>query len=237
MTRLLVSARNLAEARLALECGVDLIDLKEPTRGALGPVDADEAARVVDFIAGRVPVSVALGELADFIDGSNSNVGLAPSLAVSRRVEFAKLGLARCASRPDWPSEWRRWTESLPTATSPVAVIYADGAAVDAPPAEAILEVAGAAKCRAVLVDTAIKDGRTLLDHWSLSKLRQFTARLRAIGAMSVVGGSLNIDTIPQVAACGVDYIAVRGAVCEGPRTGTLCPMKLAALRKLLRVD
>ena len=40
MTRLVISVRNVAEAIAAAAGGADLIDLKEPNRGALGRVDA-----------------------------------------------------------------------------------------------------------------------------------------------------------------------------------------------------
>ena len=37
MTRLLVSVRSAEEAEIALAGGADVIDVKEPRRGALGP--------------------------------------------------------------------------------------------------------------------------------------------------------------------------------------------------------
>ena len=66
MTRLLVSVRSLDEARVALEAGVDLIDLKEPARGPLGAVDLEVVEAVSQFVASRVPTSTALGELIDW---------------------------------------------------------------------------------------------------------------------------------------------------------------------------
>ena len=66
MTGLLVSVRSAAEARIALEAGADLIDVKEPRRGALGAADPAVWKDVCRAVAGRVPVSVALGELVGF---------------------------------------------------------------------------------------------------------------------------------------------------------------------------
>ena len=63
MTRLLVSVRSADEARTALAAGVDLIDVKEPARGSLGAASPGVVADVVGAVAGRVPVSAALGEL------------------------------------------------------------------------------------------------------------------------------------------------------------------------------
>lgn len=229
MTRLLVSVRNLAEARTALASGVDLIDLKEPSRGALGSVASAVVDEVVEFIAGRVPVSVALGELAEL----PSDPG--PALAISRGVVYVKAGLARCAARSDWQHQLRRLSQSLPSTTSTVAVVYADAAQVGAPGVDEILEAAVLASCRAVLVDTAVKDGRSLVDHWSPSVLKQFIDAVRNRGLTCVVGGSLTVETIPAVAACGADYVAVRGAACEGGRNGTISGERIRELRAALR--
>ena len=40
-TRVLASVRSLEEARIALDAGVDINDLKAPARGALGAVEPD----------------------------------------------------------------------------------------------------------------------------------------------------------------------------------------------------
>src|SRR3954469_22907203 len=64
-TRLLVSVRSAAEAEAALAGGADIIDVKEPSRGSLGMADETVIQDVVATVAGRAPVSVALGDLAD----------------------------------------------------------------------------------------------------------------------------------------------------------------------------
>src|SRR5690242_4202542 len=65
MAHLLVSVRSPAEAVAALEGGAALIDVKEPSRGPLGRADEDTITAIVQTVAGRRPVSVALGELLD----------------------------------------------------------------------------------------------------------------------------------------------------------------------------
>src|SRR5438045_845951 len=60
---LLVSVRSAAEAEAALEGGAAVIDVKEPANGPLGRADDETIAAVVRRVAGRRPVSAALGEL------------------------------------------------------------------------------------------------------------------------------------------------------------------------------
>lgn len=225
MTRLLVSVRDVAEARTALEVGVDLLDLKEPNRGPLGAVNATTVREVVDLVAGRVPVSIALGELLDLPTDPRS------SLAISRGIAYIKLGLAGCTSHPNWISRWQEIIDAAPPSAAPVAVIYADGASVAAPSAEEILEAASQVGCRAVLVDTAVKNGRGLLDHWPPALLREFLAAARERRLTTVIGGGLTLETIPIAAASGPDYVAVRGAACSGSRTSALCAVALRAVK------
>src|SRR5215469_12623731 len=91
MTRLLVSVRSAAEAEAALRGGAALIDVKEPAHGPLGRASDEVIEEVVRVVAGRLPVSAALGELIDnFADVLPSCIG---SLA------YLKWGLSRSA---DW---------------------------------------------------------------------------------------------------------------------------------------
>ena len=53
MTRLLVSVRNVEEAQIAIAEGVDLIDVKEPSRGALGAADPVTLKAIARCVAGR----------------------------------------------------------------------------------------------------------------------------------------------------------------------------------------
>src|SRR5690242_18461623 len=63
LMKLLVSVRSAAEAQAALTGGASLIDVKEPARGSLGRADAATLTDVLRMVAGRRPVSAALGEL------------------------------------------------------------------------------------------------------------------------------------------------------------------------------
>jgi uncharacterized protein (UPF0264 family) len=213
MSKLLISVRSAAEARVACACGADLIDVKEPARGALGAADRVTIDEVLGEVSGRRPVSVALGEL--------------PAAAVleksfADRVRYAKFGLAGCRSLPDWVKRWELAIASLPERVTPVAVVYADWQIADAPgPAEVVAHAARLG-CGAVLVDTFEKSRGTLLAHLGIRDLGRFIARLRSAGLVSVVAGGLRYADVGHVAALEPDYVGVRGAACVGDRTGAL---------------
>src|SRR5438128_1572682 len=71
---LLVSVRSAAEAEIAIGAGAALIDVKEPSRGPLGRADDTTIAAVVKQVAGRRPVSAALGELPAYEETRSARV-------------------------------------------------------------------------------------------------------------------------------------------------------------------
>lgn len=214
MTRLLISVRSVEEARLALAGGAHLIDVKEPARGALGAADAATIRDVVEMVDGRVPVSAALGELAD-----------PQSLDRCRHLppcQFAKLGMAGMNRRADWRQRWAEALELLPTSVSPVAVAYADAEAADAPPVEEILDTGMRLGCSALLIDTWDKSHGALIDYLDSLRITALAMETGSAGMLFVLAGSLRRSHFPQLLRTRPDYVGVRGAVCEGGRGGTL---------------
>jgi uncharacterized protein (UPF0264 family) len=50
-----------------------------------------------------------------------------------------------------------------------------------------------------------------------------------------VLGGSLDLASLPEVLAWRPDYVAFRGAACSGPRDGKLDSTRLASLVEAVR--
>jgi dihydroneopterin aldolase len=63
--QLLVSVSNEAEAAAALEGGADLIDAKDPSSGALGAVSIAVFEKIAATVAGRRPLTAAIGDAID----------------------------------------------------------------------------------------------------------------------------------------------------------------------------
>lgn len=223
MTALLASVRSREEAALALAGGADLIDLKEPRRGALGALPPETAAELVRFVAGRRPVSATLGDLpmvpallraaaertaasgADYI-----KVGLfssSQSLACVRALE----PLARRGCRL-------------------VAVLFADQA-----PDWAWLPEIAAAGFSGVMLDTADKNRGGLRIHLDDGTLAGFMGHARVRGLTVGLAGSLREEDIGPLKALAPDFLGFRGALCgKGERTGEIDPARIAAVRARL---
>lgn len=226
MTKLLVSVRDVAEAEIAFSAGADLIDIKEPRHGSLGAADAQTTQAICARFSGRALLSAALGELLAERSG-NSAVPV-------DGLRFAKLGLAGCGKLSDWPERWRVGLAGWPSSIRPVAVIYADAHA-ESPSEQEVVAVGQRLGCAAALVDTFDKSQGGLFAHWSLERVAAFIEQCRAHGLISVVAGSLSLETIRDVLPLRPDYVAVRGAACEGPRTSTVSAARIAELVELVR--
>lgn len=205
MSQLLVSVRSVVEARVALRNGAGLIDVKEPANGALGRADQTTIDGVVRCIAGRLPVSAAMGELD--VDSPES----LPSCGLS----YVKFGLAGWRG-----SAWRRALRQVQRLVAPdcrlVAVAYVDWRRAGSPSPEAVCDFACTHACGAFLLDTWEKDGSTLPDWLPSSRLRKLMDRCRQDGVAVALAGSLGLMEIERLRDLEPDWFAVRGAVCRG---------------------
>jgi uncharacterized protein (UPF0264 family) len=216
---LLVSVRSADEAEAALAGGAALIDVKEPEHGSLGCADAATVAAVLRAVAGRRPVSAALGELTEKGSGSFSRISeKEPDPFSIASLAFVKWGLAGCCGRPDWPDELRRAADRLPPGCRPVAVAYADWRRAAAPPLDDVCAFACTRRWSAFLIDTWGKDGTTLLDWLSPDQLAELLARCRSAGVPVALAGSLGAEQLRQLRPLRPDWFAVRGAACGGGR-------------------
>ena len=227
--QLLVSVRSASEAEAALAGGADVIDVKDPSRGALGRADDAVVNSVCGAIAGRRPVSAALGELLDFR-------GTAPS-----GVAYVKCGLAGLANDDSWSRHWSGFREATAPAHA-VVVAYADWQCAQAPPLDHVVAFALRQPGSILLVDTCCKDksiqGRraTLFDWLPLPWLTNLIRTVHEAKGRIALAGSLGHGEIEQLRGLEPDWIAVRGAACEASDRGAAIEReRVRRIKSLLR--
>lgn len=247
----MVSVRNLAEARIAWESGVDLIDLKEPSAGPLGAVSPAVRSEVASWFSspahlGDLPTrpnraawSLALGELLDRENAGNGGIDTLPSdpLCTAGGTSFfrwAKFGLSGCATRPGWERVWQAAASRVPPGVELVAVAYADALEAGSPSPQQVLEFAARVGARVCLLDTWDKAGGSLPERIPLPELVQLVQSARAAGIRMALAGSLDLAAIEAILPLEPDWIAVRGAACDGGRSGRVSEEKIAAIRRCL---
>lgn len=222
--RLLVSVRDANEARAALAGSVDILDIKEPSRGALGAApEVWEVVRALAAQAGAVSCSAALGELNDW-SWLNQRAGVLSRLHGG--FAFAKVGFAGERPRRDWAERFQQLAAWLaPVALVPTA--YADANEAEAPSPHALLALARACRVPYLLLDTCGKRLR-LREQMDLRDLRVLARGCRDANIGLAIAGSLRLEDIPELVDVGADIIAVRGAVCQdGLRTAAIDPARV----------
>jgi uncharacterized protein (UPF0264 family) len=210
-TGLLVSVRSAEEAEAALTGGADLIDIKNPERGSLGKADDDVIAAVVRQVADRCPVSAAMGELSEWIDGNEMPI-------ICEGLAWVKFGLAGCRSRPDWRDrlgDLRRRVEENSSCRL-VVTAYADWRRAAAPSTDEVVSFALVERAAALLIDTWGKDGSTLLEWTRLGDLLNICNHFRQAGIPIALSGALGRWQIRELRQAQPTWFAVRGNACSG---------------------
>lgn len=232
---LLASVADLAEMRLALAGGADIVDLKDPARGALGawaPARLREAVALWQAEGGNARLSATAG------DQPLDPVAMARAVrqVAETGVPIVKIGLpaARDAGEAAALEASIRALgagaagDALPPFHL-IAVLFADQR-----PDFALLPMLWNAGFSGAMLDTADKAAGSLGAHLPHDELARFVESARALGLMTGLAGSLRLDDVASLAAIGPDYLGFRGALCAAGRTGALDPARLAAVRTAL---
>jgi (5-formylfuran-3-yl)methyl phosphate synthase len=227
--RLLVSVVDAGEARDAATAGADIVDVKNPAEGSLGAPSPAVIADIRAAVPAALPVSAAIGDMPNL----PGTAALAALGAAHSGAGFVKVGLWGASTEAEAVALLRTVREAARDAAV-VAGAYADARRVaHAPLAPQLLpRVAHAAGVELCLLDTAIKDGRGLLDWLSPEALTALVDEAHALGLEVALAGALRAEDLPIVGAAGADIVGVRSAACaDGRRSGALDPSRVRALR------
>ena len=211
MTAFLASVRSAAEARLVLQAGVDVLDVKEPHAGALGAVSDATLREIVSCAARATPVSATIGDLplapeqlSPVIERTWQagvdivKVGVFAD-AVSERVLSLLAGFCAQGMRivlVYFAEQWRGEQDSESLRQSGVT---------------------------GVMLDTRDKSSGSLTTKLTRAKLADFVRQARQAGLVAGLAGSLREAEITELLALAPDYLGFRGALCgAGGRTANV---------------
>ena len=234
--RLLVSVRSEEEARAALAGGADIIDAKEPSRGALGAVEIGVLREIVSVVNGLRPVSAALGD-----SGDSEWLAASAEAAAEAGATFVKVGFADVRDAVAVRARLACVMEGALRPSTPcamVAVAYADWDEVGGAAPQTVLAAAAAEGAMGVLVDTVRKDGAGLFRCLGRAALESLVREARARSLMVALAGRITIEDLSFAYEAGAEIAGVRGAACEGGREGHVQESRvreLVSARDLLR--
>jgi uncharacterized protein (UPF0264 family) len=229
--RLLVSVVDADEAGQAAAAGADIVDVKNPAEGSLGAPTPAVIEAVRAAVPAELPVSAAIGDMPDL----PGTAALAAHGAARSGATYVKVGLWGVSTEPDAVALLRAVREGATGATV-VAAAYADARRVAHAPLapELLVGVSRAAGVRVCLLDTAVKDGRGLLEWLSPDALASLVGDAHAAGLEVALAGALRAEDLPAIRATGADIAGVRSAACvEGRRSGPLDAARVRALREV----
>ena len=228
--RLLVSVTDAGEARVAVDAGVDIVDVKNPAEGALGAPGPGVLKRVREVVPPERPLSAAIGDLPNL----PGTAALAALGAARSGAAFVKLGLCGTSSTDEAVAVLRAARDAVDGSATVVAAAYADAERVPGrplPPGD-MVEAARRAGVGGCLLDTGIKDGRGLFEWLTPQALEALVERAHAAGLEMALAGGLQVEDLSMVRASGADIAGVRAAACrDGRRTGPLDTDRIARLR------
>lgn len=222
MTGMLASVNSLPEALLALAAKVDIIDLKEPSRGALGALDVSLVREIVQVIQGRCPVSATVGDLPMHAE----TLAAAVTTMAATGVDFVKIGFF-----PD--GDYQPVINALAALVQDsalIAVLFADKQ-----PDFGLLPALKAAGFAGVMLDTMDKASGSLTAVLSAEEIQAFVAQARSQRLLCGLAGSLRREDVADLLSHQADYLGFRGALCEQHnRVAELSPAALMAIRQLI---
>jgi uncharacterized protein (UPF0264 family) len=228
--KLLVSVTHESEAVTAIDGGADIIDAKDPTRGPLGALALPVFRLVVAAVGQKTPVTAALGDATD--EQSTADMVLAYGDAGAGVVKIGFAGI----------TDVGRVTALLAAAAQAAAgrfgifaVAYADAERVNSLNKEALRMAASISGASGVLLDTADKRGPGLLRLVDPPALARWTSAAHDSGLQVGLAGQLSAEDLECVVRTGADIAGVRGAACDGGRTGRVEVERVRRLRALCR--
>lgn len=223
MSGMLASVGSLAEARIALRAGADIIDLKDPGGGALGALDLNTLAVIAETLNGEAPLSATIGDIGPDDPALFEKI----RRIAGTGVDIVKVGLFAEAPGPRFIKAINR---AIETGIRPVIVLFAEDYAGPAGLGKLLrLNITG------LMLDTKNKTGRGLTEIQDIAALGAFVRMAGRRGLLSGLAGSLRYNDIEPLAALLPDYLGFRGALCAaGNRLNPLDRNRVKKIREAL---
>ena len=222
MSGFLASVDNLEDANVVSDLGADIIDLKDPTQGALGGLSFDNIYSIVDCLWEKSVISATIGDLEADVSLILDHIGKVADTG----VDYVKVGMftsehiSTCL--PTFEYHARRGIKII-------AVLFADQQF----DVTSTIKACRKAQLAGVMLDTAGKNAGSLLLHRTESELRHFIQTAKHHGLLTGLAGSLREQDIHRLLPLHADYLGFRTALCKNlQRTERVCKLAIGRVRE-----
>jgi uncharacterized protein (UPF0264 family) len=226
MTGMLASVTSVDEAVIALQASVDIIDLKQPSAGALGALDIELIKQIVGDINGRCPISATIGDLP-----------MQPELVLNAVKAMAETGVDYIKIGFFPGGDHQATVEELTALTQQnlalIAVLFADSE-IDF----AVIDALKNAGFKGVMLDTMNKKNGALTQVMADEEIAEFVRSAKNRQLICGLAGSLRLEDIPGLLGYQPDYLGFRGALClQHDRTSQLSRHAIAEVRQAISAE
>lgn len=223
MNKMLASVNCLEEAIMAEQADVDIIDLKQPSLGALGALETELVSRIVNSTQLTKPISATVGDLPM---QANTIFNAVEKMAATG-VDYVKIGFF-----PE--GDWQPIIQQLKSLTRMniklIAVLFAD----QNPDLDS-LQSFSQAGFSGVMLDTMNKQNGSLTQVMPLKEIQTFVENSKKYKLLCGLAGSLRLQDIASLKALQADYLGFRGALCsQHQRTSGIDQQALVKIRSAL---
>ncbi len=215
--KLLVSPVNKEEAIIASKGGADIVDVKNPKEGSLGANFPWIIKEIKEAVNGKQPISATIGDF-NYKPGT---AALAAFGAAVAGADYIKVGLYDIQTREQALELLTKITRAVKDYDSTKKIVasgYSDYKRINSISPLLLPAVAAEAGADVVMVDTAIKDGKSTFEFMDEKELKKFTDLAHKYGLENAIAGSLRFEDLPMLERIRPDIIGVRGMVCGGDR-------------------
>ena len=211
--RVLISVKDAEEAKEVLAAGgVDIIDVKNPGEGTLGANKPWVIKEVMELLPSRIEVAASIGDL-EYKPGTASLAAYGVARLGVDYVVASFYGVKTAEQAEKLSMALKRTLKEEGGGAKLIISGYADyWRTGSANPFEFVRRVS----CDVIMLDTAVKDGKNILDFASVEKLKSFVELAQERGMETCISGSLRIPHLKQAMSIGSDILGFRGAACEG---------------------
>lgn len=231
---LLISPINTEEALEAIEGGADIVDVKNPREGSLGANFPWVIRRVREMTPDEMLVSATLGD----VPYKPGTVALAAMGALVSGADYIKVGLYGTKNYEEAVDVMKNVVRAVKDESDAIVVAagYADAHRVGAVDPMEIPRVAADSGADLAMLDTAVKDGKSLFDFMDMEQLESFVSESRDHGLKSALAGSVGREHLKPLYDIGCDVVGIRGAACVGGdrNTGRIHRTAVRELKELI---
>lgn len=219
--KLLVSPKDVEEAKAVIRGNADIVDVKNPKEGSLGANFPWVIKSIKELVEKEkrdgMKISAAIGNF-DYKPGTASLAALG---AAASGAEYIKVGLFGIKTRQeaiDLLTGVVKAVKDFAPTKKVVSAFYSDYKRINSVSPFEIAAIGKEVDIDVAMVDTGIKDGRTTLEFLSEEELKTFFSDSKALGLETALAGSLTFEDIPAIKEIEPDILGVRGMVCGGNR-------------------